>query len=108
MANYENIKDYGFDKRTASEAREFGRKGGKAFGKARRHEEFFDHYIHFFQKGRRGELILYFFSAFGYFFKFFMFFFTPCNVVIFCNYIRSVALIYYLWIFALYSIPIKI
>lgn len=36
MANYENIKDYGFDKRTAKEQREIAIKGGKASGEARR------------------------------------------------------------------------
>lgn len=36
MANYENIKDYGFDKRTAKEQREIAVMGGKASGKARR------------------------------------------------------------------------
>lgn len=36
MANYENIKDYGFDKRTASERREIAVMGGKASGEARR------------------------------------------------------------------------
>ena len=36
MANYENIKDYGFDKRTASERRELARIAGKASGKSRR------------------------------------------------------------------------
>lgn len=36
MANYENIKDYGFDKRTAREQREIAVMGGKASGKARR------------------------------------------------------------------------
>ena len=36
MANYENIKDYGFDKRTASERRELARIAGKASGKTRR------------------------------------------------------------------------
>lgn len=36
MANYENIKDYGFDKRTAKEQREIAVMGGKASGEARR------------------------------------------------------------------------
>ena len=36
MANYENIKDYGFDKRTADERRELAVKAGKASGEARR------------------------------------------------------------------------
>lgn len=36
MANYENIKDYGFDKRTAKEQREIAVMGGKASGRARR------------------------------------------------------------------------
>lgn len=36
MANYENIKDYGFDKRTARERREIAVMGGKASGEARR------------------------------------------------------------------------
>lgn len=36
MANYENIKDYGFDKRTAKEQREVAVMGGKASGEARR------------------------------------------------------------------------
>ena len=36
MAGYDNIKDYGFDKRTASEQREIARKGGKASGEVRR------------------------------------------------------------------------
>lgn len=36
MAGYDNIKDYGFDKRTASEQREIAIKGGKASGEARR------------------------------------------------------------------------
>lgn len=36
VANYENIKDYGFDKRTAREQREIAVMGGKASGKARR------------------------------------------------------------------------
>ena len=36
VAGYENIKDYGFDKRTASEHREIALKGGKASGEARR------------------------------------------------------------------------
>ncbi len=36
MANYENIKDYGFDKRTADERRELAIKAGKASGEARR------------------------------------------------------------------------
>lgn len=35
VANYENIKDYGFDKRTASEQREIAKRGGIASGKAR-------------------------------------------------------------------------
>lgn len=38
MANYENIKDYGFDKRTAKEQREIAVMGGKASGEARRRE----------------------------------------------------------------------
>lgn len=36
MANYENIKDHGFDKRTAKEQREIAVMGGKASGRARR------------------------------------------------------------------------
>lgn len=36
MAGYENIKDHGFDKRTADERRELAKKAGKASGKARR------------------------------------------------------------------------
>ncbi len=36
MAGYENIKDYGFDKRTAKEQREIAVMGGKASGAARR------------------------------------------------------------------------
>lgn len=36
MANYENIKDYGFDKRTAKEQREIAVMGGKTSGEARR------------------------------------------------------------------------
>ena len=36
MAGYENIKDYGFDKRTADERRELAVKAGKASGEARR------------------------------------------------------------------------
>ena len=36
MAGYDNIRDYGFDKRTAGEQREIARKGGKASGEARR------------------------------------------------------------------------
>lgn len=36
VANYENIKGYGFDKRTAREQREIAVMGGKASGKARR------------------------------------------------------------------------
>ena len=36
MANYENIKDYGFDKRTAKEQREIAVMGGKASGESRR------------------------------------------------------------------------
>lgn len=36
MANYENIKDKGFDKRTTSELREITSRGGKASGAARR------------------------------------------------------------------------
>lgn len=36
MAGYENIKDYGFDKRTAGEQREIAVMGGKASGEARR------------------------------------------------------------------------
>ena len=36
LAGYENIKDYGFDKRTAEEQREIAVMGGKASGKARR------------------------------------------------------------------------
>lgn len=36
MAGYDNIKDYGFDKRTAGEQREIAIKGGKASGKSRR------------------------------------------------------------------------
>lgn len=36
MANYENIKDKGFDKRSTSELREIAKKGGKNSGKVRR------------------------------------------------------------------------
>ena len=36
MAGYENIKDYGFDKRTADERRELAKMAGKASGRARR------------------------------------------------------------------------
>lgn len=36
MAGYENIKDYGFDKRTAEERRELAIIAGKASGRARR------------------------------------------------------------------------
>lgn len=36
MAGYENIKDYGFDKRTADERREIAIRAGKASGEARR------------------------------------------------------------------------
>ena len=36
MANYENIKDHGFDKRTAKERRELAIIAGKASGKSRR------------------------------------------------------------------------
>lgn len=36
MAGYDNIKDHGFDKRTAEEQRQIAIKGGKASGKARR------------------------------------------------------------------------
>lgn len=36
MAGYENIKDYGFDKRTAKEQREIAVAGGRASGEARR------------------------------------------------------------------------
>ena len=36
MPNYENIKDYGFDKLTASERREAAQKAGIASGKARK------------------------------------------------------------------------
>ena len=36
MAGYENIKDKGFDRRTAEEVREIASKGGKASGRARR------------------------------------------------------------------------
>lgn len=36
MANYENIKDKGFDKRTTNELRVIASKGGKASGEARR------------------------------------------------------------------------
>ncbi len=36
MAGYENIKDHGFDKRTAGERRELAIKAGKASGAARR------------------------------------------------------------------------
>lgn len=36
MANYENIKDKGFDKRTTSELREISSKGGKKSGETRR------------------------------------------------------------------------
>lgn len=36
MAGYENIKDHGFDKRTAEERRELAAKAGRASGAARR------------------------------------------------------------------------
>lgn len=36
MAGYDNIKDYGFDKRTAEERRELARKAGRASGVVRR------------------------------------------------------------------------
>jgi hypothetical protein len=36
VAGYENIKEYGFDKRTADERRELAIKAGKASGEARR------------------------------------------------------------------------
>lgn len=36
MAGYENIKDFGFDKRTADERRELAMKAGRASGEARR------------------------------------------------------------------------
>lgn len=36
MAGYDNIKDYGFDRRTAEERRELAKKAGKASGRARR------------------------------------------------------------------------
>ena len=36
MANYENIKDKGFDKRTTNELREISSKGGKKSGETRR------------------------------------------------------------------------
>ena len=36
MSGYENIKDHGFDKRTANERRELAKIAGKASGKARR------------------------------------------------------------------------
>lgn len=36
MANYENIKDKGFDKRTTRELREIASRGGRASGEARR------------------------------------------------------------------------
>ena len=36
MANYENIKDKGFDKRSTNELREIQSRGGKASGKSRR------------------------------------------------------------------------
>lgn len=36
MAGYDNIKNYGFDKRTADERRELAIKAGKASGEARR------------------------------------------------------------------------
>lgn len=36
MAGYDNIKDYGFDKRTTGELREISSRGGKASGEARR------------------------------------------------------------------------
>ncbi len=36
MAGYENIKDYGFDKRTAEERRELAKIAGKASGESRR------------------------------------------------------------------------
>ena len=36
MAGYENIKDHGFDKRTAEERRELAKIAGKASGEARR------------------------------------------------------------------------
>ena len=36
MPNYENIEEYGFDKRTASEQRKIAQSGGIASGKARK------------------------------------------------------------------------
>lgn len=36
MANYENIKDKGFDKRTTSELREIAKEGGRRSGESRR------------------------------------------------------------------------
>ena len=36
MANYDNIKDHGFDKLTAEERRELAQKAGKKSGEARR------------------------------------------------------------------------
>lgn len=36
MSGYDNIKDYGFDKRTADERRELARKAGQASGVARK------------------------------------------------------------------------
>lgn len=38
VAGYENIKDYGFDKRTAEERRELAVKGGKTSGEVRRRQ----------------------------------------------------------------------
>lgn len=42
MAGYENIKDFGFDKRTAGERRELAIKAGKASGEARRRKADFN------------------------------------------------------------------
>lgn len=36
MANYDNIKDHGFDKKTAKERRELAQKAGKKSGEVRR------------------------------------------------------------------------
>ena len=39
MSGYDNIKDYGFDKRTAEERRELAKKAGIASGEAKRKKE---------------------------------------------------------------------
>ena len=43
MAGYDNIKNHGFDKRTAEERREIAIIGGKASGEARRKKADFRH-----------------------------------------------------------------